>query len=250
MINCNVARDLLPLYHDGVCSEDSRKLVEEHVASCPGCSEILRELRGEIEIPHESPDDLGTMKKIEKTVRRGKKRAWMKGASAVLAVMFVIFAGVNIWWYADIYCYYQQFVRGHETDQWGTASIMQTAYMWDSPGCEFVVAVPGYLGTNGSVQVSTTLENSTRTVRVGEDVNVILNIGRECYDVVLSITEHSQAPGQAQLQVTHTSERLLLDRDLNPVDGDEPTMQLLEKYGEDIRLVIREAQAQWPFLMG
>lgn len=38
-INCNVARDLIPLHIDGVLSDDSRRLVEEHLAECPECRE-------------------------------------------------------------------------------------------------------------------------------------------------------------------------------------------------------------------
>ena len=54
-LSCNVARDLLPLYHDGVCSDESRALVEEHLDGCPDCAGILKELQGEVELPHESP---------------------------------------------------------------------------------------------------------------------------------------------------------------------------------------------------
>ena len=36
-LSCQVVRDLLPLYHDGVCSKDSRALVEEHLKTCPAC---------------------------------------------------------------------------------------------------------------------------------------------------------------------------------------------------------------------
>ena len=28
-LSCDVIQDLLPLYHDGVCSKESRKIVEE-----------------------------------------------------------------------------------------------------------------------------------------------------------------------------------------------------------------------------
>ena len=45
MDNCDVVRDLLPLYVDGVCSEESRVLVETHTASCPACAGILAQLR-------------------------------------------------------------------------------------------------------------------------------------------------------------------------------------------------------------
>ena len=34
---CNVFDDLVPLYVDGVCSDDSRHLVEEHMNQCSSC---------------------------------------------------------------------------------------------------------------------------------------------------------------------------------------------------------------------
>ncbi len=33
-ISCEIIKDLLPLYHDGVCSVDSTKAVEEHLEHC------------------------------------------------------------------------------------------------------------------------------------------------------------------------------------------------------------------------
>ena len=44
-ISCDVIRDLLPLYADEACSNDSRKIVEEHLAECPECSTMLRRLQ-------------------------------------------------------------------------------------------------------------------------------------------------------------------------------------------------------------
>lgn len=37
-------RDLLPLYHDNVCGEESRRIVEEHLAECEECPKILERL--------------------------------------------------------------------------------------------------------------------------------------------------------------------------------------------------------------
>ena len=34
---CNVFDDLVPLYVEGVCSDDSRHLVEEHMNQCSSC---------------------------------------------------------------------------------------------------------------------------------------------------------------------------------------------------------------------
>ncbi|GEM_PF-1058506 len=35
--SCNIVKDLLPLYADDVCSDDTKKLVEEHFEECPSC---------------------------------------------------------------------------------------------------------------------------------------------------------------------------------------------------------------------
>ena len=35
---------LLPLYKDGACSASSRQIVEEHLAECASCSEILKKM--------------------------------------------------------------------------------------------------------------------------------------------------------------------------------------------------------------
>ncbi len=40
-MNCGIIQDLLPLYHDGVCSPESRAAVEAHLRECPACREAL-----------------------------------------------------------------------------------------------------------------------------------------------------------------------------------------------------------------
>lgn len=40
-MNCGIIQDLLPLYHDGVCSPESRTEVEEHLKTCPDCRAAL-----------------------------------------------------------------------------------------------------------------------------------------------------------------------------------------------------------------
>ncbi len=48
-MNCNVIGDLLPLYADDVVSEDTKALVEEHLAECAECKETLNTIKNEIE---------------------------------------------------------------------------------------------------------------------------------------------------------------------------------------------------------
>ena len=40
-IPCNVNKDLLPLYVDDVCSEESKAIVEEHLAGCEECQDYF-----------------------------------------------------------------------------------------------------------------------------------------------------------------------------------------------------------------
>ena len=40
-ISCDVVTDLLPLYHDGVCSQPTKKQIAEHLAECERCRSLL-----------------------------------------------------------------------------------------------------------------------------------------------------------------------------------------------------------------
>lgn len=43
--SCSVIQDLLPLYAEDLAGEDSRRLVEEHLAACESCRKTLEELK-------------------------------------------------------------------------------------------------------------------------------------------------------------------------------------------------------------
>lgn len=50
-LDCDVIRDLLPLYCEDIASEKSRQLVEEHCAECVECTNMLKDMKeGEIVI--------------------------------------------------------------------------------------------------------------------------------------------------------------------------------------------------------
>ena len=50
-MNCDIIKDLLPLYCDGVCSEETSRAVEEHLTTCPACRTLLDEMRREPVMP-------------------------------------------------------------------------------------------------------------------------------------------------------------------------------------------------------
>ena len=50
-ITCDIIADLMPLYIENICSEDSRKLLEEHINQCEKCSKELEDMRYPIDCP-------------------------------------------------------------------------------------------------------------------------------------------------------------------------------------------------------
>ena len=43
-IDCKVIEDVLPLYLDKVCSEQTREMVEEHLETCENCKKAVDKL--------------------------------------------------------------------------------------------------------------------------------------------------------------------------------------------------------------
>lgn len=40
-INCDIIKDIIPLYIDGVCSKNSMQMVEDHIKECPACRDLM-----------------------------------------------------------------------------------------------------------------------------------------------------------------------------------------------------------------
>ena len=89
--DCEVICDLLPLYADGACSKESCRMVEEHLAECPACSELLEKL-GETEIE----DSLQTERDdvIRYAVRRFRRRSAAVGSAVSGCVLVPVLACV------------------------------------------------------------------------------------------------------------------------------------------------------------
>ena len=44
-ISCNIARDLLPLYIEGILSEETAQVVEMHLQTCKSCKKDFETMR-------------------------------------------------------------------------------------------------------------------------------------------------------------------------------------------------------------
>lgn len=92
----DIIYDLLPLYHDGVCSKASRRAVEEHLKTCGECRKALADM--DVPLPEtekKTADDMAAVKRISQEWKKGWRRAWKKGA-AIAAVLCIAAYGA---WY-------------------------------------------------------------------------------------------------------------------------------------------------------
>ena len=96
---CNVIRDLLPLYHDGVCSPESRQLVEEHLEECADCRGELERMDTPLPTAHPQVNERTVAAAASSAWRRGRRRAFSKGfvLAAVLAAAVFVLVGTWIW---------------------------------------------------------------------------------------------------------------------------------------------------------
>ena len=82
MKDCGMIKDLIPLYIDGVCSEESRQLVEEHMKECDTCRMLATKMKSELTLPMED----GT--KVRSFRRFFQKKVWSR--VAVIVIIFVL----------------------------------------------------------------------------------------------------------------------------------------------------------------
>ena len=84
-MNCNIVKDLIPLYIDGCCSEESEKVVEEHIGDCDDCKRLLEDMK--------SSSDIITVSESPKTF--SKLNDW-KASVLQSVLLFLSFALITI----------------------------------------------------------------------------------------------------------------------------------------------------------
>ena len=125
-ISCNVVQDLMQPYAEGILSDDSIKLVDEHVSECEGCREKLEEISS---INHNLDGIIRSEEKLtgtdynEDAVTFKEFRKWINFHRAIaiivtLAVTVTICFGAV--YYAEVYQSYIPFEEaGITVDQNG-----------------------------------------------------------------------------------------------------------------------------------
>lgn len=68
--SCKIVEDLLPLYADEVCSDESRRLVAEHISECKECRSTLEKMGRELTVI--ADNDISVVNRIKKRIRTEK----------------------------------------------------------------------------------------------------------------------------------------------------------------------------------
>ena len=84
-MNCNVVKDLIPLYIDGCCSKESVKIVEEHIRDCDDCKKLVDDMK--------LPSDIITVTESPKTL--SKLNDW-KASVLQSVLLFLSFGLITI----------------------------------------------------------------------------------------------------------------------------------------------------------
>ena len=88
-ISCDVVQDLLPLYHDGVCSKDSSEIVDTHLQNCEICKKMLTDMDSDV-MP-EAAKEATPLLSIQIKWNKEKRKAFLKGL-AIAICLFLIFS--------------------------------------------------------------------------------------------------------------------------------------------------------------
>lgn len=105
-ISCEVTKDLIPLYIDQVCSEHSKKLVEQHIEDCDECRSILTLIKEElghqtIQPLTDEKNDSKIIKGLAHAWKKTKIKSWLKGVLAtIISFGLLIFSYIGLTqWY-------------------------------------------------------------------------------------------------------------------------------------------------------
>lgn len=100
---CNLIRDILPLYYDGVVSKESEQAVEEHFGECEDCksyykkmceTDILEVVSFDEEITKKMAD---SYKEVAKTISKRVIKTILKYIVIIVVVMIGVVFGLWIW---------------------------------------------------------------------------------------------------------------------------------------------------------
>ncbi|MDR1070377.1 MAG: zf-HC2 domain-containing protein [Gracilibacteraceae bacterium] len=101
-MSCEIIKDLLPLYLDGVCSNDSKAAVEDHLLGCDKCQAELRAMQKPLPLDRteQNLDEAEAVKNLSRRWKKGMNKSLLKGVlltiAAIAAIALVLYLFMDI----------------------------------------------------------------------------------------------------------------------------------------------------------
>lgn len=188
-IQCEVIQDLLPLYIDNICSEESRHMVSEHLESCAECKRLYANMIESVKQDLEEPE-LDSQQAFSAINRKWKmKKITIICISVVLTALVVFIGCMVIQEVSGVHDYFFPVtyanLRDLPDDEWQRVSFKDTdVLVFDSIFYDKEVT----LDANGDGAISIRCLDRTGNIVLGETVvepGTSLNL-----DVLQSNTEY------------------------------------------------------------
>ncbi|PYF08374.1 zf-HC2 domain-containing protein [Ureibacillus chungkukjangi] len=106
-IKCTIIQDILPLYIDGVVSQDTTEMVDKHLQDCENCRKEYESMKQELYIPVENKESL--LKAIKKKWRNKK---FMIAMGSILGTAIILFGAFNyVFYYKTVIPYSENLIK-------------------------------------------------------------------------------------------------------------------------------------------
>lgn len=116
-MNCNVIKDLMPLYAEDMLSRESRELVDEHVRTCAACRIELDAIKKAPRMPLDV--ETGGLRRVGRAIRRKRLLAALTAAMTLIAALVTGWTFMN----TPIYISAEDAIDGVEQRENGALAI-------------------------------------------------------------------------------------------------------------------------------
>ena len=89
-INCSLIKDLLPLYIDELCSDESTEIIKNHLEVCEECNKEYKQIKNEPILKEVNDNSSELIKGVGNMFKKDKKKAIIKTVSIFLIVFILL----------------------------------------------------------------------------------------------------------------------------------------------------------------
>lgn len=101
-LNCNIVKDLMPLYIDGVVSIETAEEIKNHIEQCDCCRKEYKSLTEKLVLPSNENIQRKNSQVLKGLKHKIKRKKIMVSLCSVVTTILVIFAGYMVYQNVDV----------------------------------------------------------------------------------------------------------------------------------------------------